>query len=75
MNKHEWSLGDGVGAAECAHEPLDETAREKEGLEAGSPAHEALTDIVMNTRLLNNAKHCELQVNGAGACFRHFRRL
>ena len=58
MNVHAWNIGDGVGAGQCAHEPLDEAeVRDKPWLEPGSPAHKALVEVVLNPRFLKNVQH------------------
>lgn len=55
VNEHEWILPYRIGSkSSCMHGPLTEE-REKGWLEAGSPAHAALRDIVKDKRLLKNA--------------------
>ncbi|PIK40428.1 hypothetical protein BSL78_22711 [Apostichopus japonicus] len=51
--QHEWALGDGVSPACCQHGPLQDGSREKE-IEPDSPAHIALTDIVLDMNLIRN---------------------
>ena len=52
VNEHEWILPYRIGSkSSCMHGPLTEE-REKGWLEAGSPAHAALRDIVKDKRLL-----------------------
>lgn len=52
VNEHEWILPYRAGAkSSCQHGPLTEE-REKDWLEAGSPAHVAVRDIVRDKRLL-----------------------
>jgi hypothetical protein len=49
-NKHKWILG------ECAHEQLPEN-RTKKWLHNASPAHVALTNCIMDKRLLSTFRH------------------
>lgn len=52
VNEHEWILPYRAGAkSSCQHGPLTEE-RDKDWLEAGSPAHVAVRDIVRDKRLL-----------------------
>nr|XP_022309859.1 uncharacterized protein LOC111115422 isoform X3 [Crassostrea virginica] len=52
VNEHEWILPYRTGGkSSCQHGPLTEE-REKGWIVAGSPAHNALRDIVCDTRLL-----------------------
>ncbi|XDV25888.1 hypothetical protein PO909_029720 [Leuciscus waleckii] len=46
--EHEWALG------RCLHEPLDHDTLRKEVILPGSPAHEALSQIVLNKRWLKD---------------------
>ena len=58
MNSHQWNLGSGVGGGGCSHGPLEEgVERDKPWLEAGSPAHKALIEVVLNPRLLRTTHH------------------
>ena len=58
LDHHEWILGSGAGSGGCSHEPLDEgVERDKPWLEAGSPAHKALSEVVLNSRLLRTIHH------------------
>lgn len=53
VNEHEWILPYRAGAkSSCQHGSLTEE-RDKDWLEARSPAHVAARDIVRETRLLN----------------------
>ena len=52
VNEHEWVLEEGVNGGECPHEPLGDDEHNKPWLKE-SPAHEALTKIVMDKRFLN----------------------
>lgn len=46
--EHEWTFG------RCLHEPLDHDTLRKEVILPGSPAHEALSQIVLNKRWLKD---------------------
>lgn len=51
VNEHEWILPYGaVAKSSCQHGPLTEE-RDKDWLEAGSPAHVAVRDIVRDKSL------------------------
>lgn len=54
QNEHEWALSYvGLSPGSCSHGELEEN-RDKEWIEKGSPAHLALTKIVLDKRFLNN---------------------
>ncbi|XP_071843617.1 uncharacterized protein [Apostichopus japonicus] len=53
VGQHEWALGNGVSPACCQHGALQDGSREKE-IEPDSPAHIALTDIVLDMNLIRN---------------------
>lgn len=53
VDEHEWVLVKGVNEGKCAHDPLNEVERRKEWLKKDSPAHKALTKIVLDTQFLN----------------------
>lgn len=53
VNEHEWIIEEGANGGKCDHDPLNEEERKKPWLEKGSPAHKALTKIVLDKRFLN----------------------
>ena len=56
VNHHQWTLGDGVGPAECDHGPLPPNEeRDKPWLVPNSPAHVALRKVLLDKTWLNNA--------------------
>ncbi|XP_053380107.1 uncharacterized protein LOC123549784 [Mercenaria mercenaria] len=55
-NVHEWISGDDAIEPKCELEELEEKEDDK-WLEAGSPAHEALTHVMLDTRFLHNLHH------------------
>jgi hypothetical protein len=58
VNEHEWYLPySETGISECAHDPLSEATRDKVWMKKGSPAHQALTNIILNKRFLNNVHY------------------
>lgn len=57
VNEHEWVLPYKIGSkSKCLHGPLTEE-REKGWLEAESPAHGALRDIMKDKRLLKKVPY------------------
>lgn len=56
VNEHEWylSYSERETSDQCAHDPLSEEARDKEWMKKGSPPHEALSNVILNKRFLNN---------------------
>ena len=57
VNEHEWVLEEGISGGKCAHDPLSEEERKKPWLKNDSPAHKALTKIVLDTRFLNTLRY------------------
>ncbi|XP_070564224.1 uncharacterized protein [Ptychodera flava] len=58
VNEHSWVLPYCQGVSECDHGPLAQTAdRDREWLQKGSPAHNALVKIVMNKQFLNKVEY------------------
>jgi hypothetical protein len=57
VDEHEWVLEEGANAGRCAHDPLSEEERRKPWLKKESPAHKALTKIVLDTRFLNTLEY------------------
>ncbi|XP_049896068.1 uncharacterized protein LOC126387584, partial [Epinephelus moara] len=49
-DKHQWSF------ASCEHGPLEDASRDKPWMVQGSPAHQALTAVVMDKHWLKNVK-------------------
>ncbi len=50
-------LEEGANAGRCVHDPLSEEERRKPWLKKESPAHKALTKIVLDTRFLNTLEY------------------
>ena len=53
VNEHEWILGEGRGEGKCGHGILSEEERTKLWLSKSSPAQNALRQIVLKKRFLN----------------------
>lgn len=54
-NKHEWISGDGASTAACEHGELVSEEREKPWIQSGSPAHTALSKIILDRNWLMKA--------------------
>lgn len=53
VDVHEWILEEGNNGGKCSHGLLNEEERNKPLLKKESPAHKALTKIVLDKRFLN----------------------
>ena len=56
VNEHLWLFDYGSGSNSCSHGPLTEK-RNVKWLEAGSKAHQALVEIVLDRRLQNSVPY------------------
>jgi hypothetical protein len=53
VNEHEWMVEEGINGGMCHHDPLTDAERNKPWLKKGSPAHTAMSKIVLDKRFLN----------------------